>query len=84
VQVSARAAVFSSMGVTPTGREGGRLLPFVCECGEPDCTAHVPLTRTEYAALPAAEQPLALAPAHAAPRGSGERRERRKLRDGDG
>lgn len=68
------------MGVRPTGRDRGRLLPFVCECGEPDCTAHVPLTRAEYTALPASEQPLALAPGH---EGSGERRQRRQRGDGD-
>jgi hypothetical protein len=68
------------MGVRRTGRERGRLLPFVCECGEPDCTAHVPLTRAEYSALPASEQPLALAPEHEA---SGERRQGGERRDGD-
>ncbi len=54
-----------------------RLLPFVCECGDPNCTEHVPLTRIEYEELPVVEDGLALAPGH------GLSGKRRNGRDGD-
>ena len=42
----------------------GRRLPFICECGDPDCRVHVPMTAAEYRALPQAPPGLALAPGH--------------------
>ncbi|MGZ4390425.1 MAG: hypothetical protein ACXVZL_13695 [Gaiellaceae bacterium] len=51
-------------------------MPFVCECGDPDCRVHVPMTAAEYGALPASPPGLALAPGH---RLSGQRRDGRHV-----
>jgi hypothetical protein len=58
VQAFARRRVYIFMGLK------NRRLPFVCECGNVGCEKCVPLTADEYAALPAQQPGLALAPGH--------------------
>jgi hypothetical protein len=56
-------------------------LPFRCECGDVGCEKCVPMTASEYDALPAEEPGLALAPGHGL---AGRERDRRRGGDGDG
>ncbi len=64
------------MGSGREKTEDGRTLPFLCECGDVGCDRCVPLTSSQYEALPRSEDGLALAPGH--------RLERRGSGDGDG
>lgn len=55
-------------------------LPFRCECGDVGCEKCVPMSATEYDALPAEEPGLALAPGHGLWR---RERDRGRCRNGD-
>ena len=45
----------------------GRLVEFVCECGDADCTMRVRLTETEYAAVRRGPTTFLVFPGHVVP-----------------
>lgn len=58
--------------------DGGRRLPFLCECGDVGCELCVPMTRAEYCDLEQSPPNLALAPGHELePRSGSRKRDRR-------